>query len=144
MSRRGFCCTCRRLINPEPEARARSYWMSPFQITALSVIHSRPWGSRFAFDALEKRWHRCTFSWEVLLVFKSKPCFHTKSWPCKTDVDENLISFLPEQDGFLPPPAFENEERGAKDQAEKEGGCDKVDKPEKAPRKMLSRGKEWI
>uniref|UniRef100_A0A3B5MIB1 R3H domain containing 1 n=1 Tax=Xiphophorus couchianus TaxID=32473 RepID=A0A3B5MIB1_9TELE len=43
------------------------------------------------------------------------------------------------QDGFLPPPAFENEERGAKDQAEKEGGCDKVDKPEKAPRKMLSR-----
>uniref|UniRef100_A0A3B3VRZ5 R3H domain containing 1 n=1 Tax=Poecilia latipinna TaxID=48699 RepID=A0A3B3VRZ5_9TELE len=43
------------------------------------------------------------------------------------------------QDGLLPPPAFENEERGAKDQAEKEGGCDKVDKPEKAPRKMLSR-----
>ncbi|KAK5600338.1 hypothetical protein CRENBAI_026815 [Crenichthys baileyi] len=42
------------------------------------------------------------------------------------------------QDGFLPPP-FENEERGAKDQAEKEGGGDKVDKPEKAPRKMLSR-----
>ncbi|CAG5932370.1 unnamed protein product [Menidia menidia] len=41
-------------------------------------------------------------------------------------------------DGFLPP-AFENEERGAKDQAEKEGGCDKVDKPDKAPRKMLSR-----
>uniref|UniRef100_A0A3P9NQT0 R3H domain containing 1 n=1 Tax=Poecilia reticulata TaxID=8081 RepID=A0A3P9NQT0_POERE len=43
------------------------------------------------------------------------------------------------QDGLLPPPAFENEERGAKDQAEKEAGCDKVDKPEKAPRKMLSR-----
>uniref|UniRef100_M4A0D5 R3H domain containing 1 n=1 Tax=Xiphophorus maculatus TaxID=8083 RepID=M4A0D5_XIPMA len=43
------------------------------------------------------------------------------------------------QDGFLPPPAFENEERGAKDQAEKEGGCDKMDKSEKAPRKMLSR-----
>ncbi|KAM4710769.1 R3H domain-containing protein 1 isoform 4-T5 [Anableps anableps] len=42
------------------------------------------------------------------------------------------------QDGFLPPP-FENEERGVKDQAEKESGCDKVDKPEKAPRKMLSR-----
>ncbi|XP_013866130.1 R3H domain-containing protein 1 [Austrofundulus limnaeus] len=42
------------------------------------------------------------------------------------------------QDGFLPP-SFENEERGAKDQAEKEGGCDKVEKPEKAPRKMLSR-----
>ncbi|KAM9766931.1 R3H domain-containing protein 1-like isoform 3-T5 [Menidia menidia] len=42
------------------------------------------------------------------------------------------------KDGFLPP-AFENEERGAKDQAEKEGGCDKVDKPDKAPRKMLSR-----
>ncbi|XP_015234024.1 PREDICTED: R3H domain-containing protein 1-like isoform X2 [Cyprinodon variegatus] len=40
------------------------------------------------------------------------------------------------QDG-LPP--CENEERGAKDQAEKEGGCDKVDKPEKVPRKMLSR-----
>ncbi|XP_035984279.1 R3H domain-containing protein 1 isoform X2 [Fundulus heteroclitus] len=42
------------------------------------------------------------------------------------------------QDGFLPP-AFENEERGAKDQAEKESGGDKADKPEKAPRKMLSR-----
>ncbi|XP_061571452.1 R3H domain-containing protein 1-like isoform X3 [Cololabis saira] len=42
------------------------------------------------------------------------------------------------QDGFLPP-ALENEERGAKDQAEKESSCDKVDKPEKAPRKMLSR-----
>ncbi|XP_037552496.1 R3H domain-containing protein 1 isoform X2 [Nematolebias whitei] len=42
------------------------------------------------------------------------------------------------QDGFLPPP-FDNEERGTKDQAEKEGRCDKVDKPEKAPRKMLSR-----
>ncbi|XP_014837079.1 PREDICTED: R3H domain-containing protein 1-like isoform X8 [Poecilia mexicana] len=48
-------------------------------------------------------------------------------------------SAAPQQDGLLPPPAFENEERGAKDQAEKEGGCDKVDKPEKAPRKMLSR-----
>ncbi|MEQ2276837.1 R3H domain-containing protein 1 [Xenotaenia resolanae] len=42
------------------------------------------------------------------------------------------------QDGFLSPP-FDNEERGTKDQAEKEGGSDKVDKPEKAPRKMLSR-----
>ncbi|XP_072226993.1 R3H domain-containing protein 1 isoform X3 [Leuresthes tenuis] len=42
------------------------------------------------------------------------------------------------QDGFLPPP-FENEERGARDQTEKEGSCDKVDKPEKAQRKMLSR-----
>uniref|UniRef100_A0A3P9NQY9 R3H domain containing 1 n=1 Tax=Poecilia reticulata TaxID=8081 RepID=A0A3P9NQY9_POERE len=59
--------------------------------------------------------------------------------PCKTDVGRNLISFFPQQDGLLPPPAFENEERGAKDQAEKEAGCDKVDKPEKAPRKMLSR-----
>ncbi|XP_017166087.1 R3H domain-containing protein 1-like isoform X8 [Poecilia reticulata] len=48
-------------------------------------------------------------------------------------------SAAPQQDGLLPPPAFENEERGAKDQAEKEAGCDKVDKPEKAPRKMLSR-----
>uniref|UniRef100_A0A3P9I8C5 R3H domain containing 1 n=1 Tax=Oryzias latipes TaxID=8090 RepID=A0A3P9I8C5_ORYLA len=34
---------------------------------------------------------------------------------------------------------FENEERGAKDQAEEESSCDKVHKPEKAPRKMLSR-----
>lgn len=47
------------------------------------------------------------------------------------------------QDGFLPPP-FENEERGTKDQAEKEGGCDKVDKPEKAPKKMLSRGEKFF
>lgn len=51
--------------------------------------------------------------------------------------------FIPGQDGYLPPP-FENEERGAKDQAEKEGGCDKVDKPEKAPRKMLSRGEKFF
>ncbi|XP_024150293.1 R3H domain-containing protein 1 isoform X3 [Oryzias melastigma] len=42
------------------------------------------------------------------------------------------------QDGLLPLP-FEDEERGAKDQAEKESSCDKVHKPEKAPRKMLSR-----
>ncbi|XP_041834425.1 R3H domain-containing protein 1 isoform X3 [Melanotaenia boesemani] len=42
------------------------------------------------------------------------------------------------KDGF-PPPPFENEERGAKDQAEKEGGSAKLDKPEKAPKKMLSR-----
>lgn len=37
---------------------------------------------------------------------------------------------------------FENEERGAKDQAEEESSCDKVHKPEKAPRKMLSRGEK--
>lgn len=49
--------------------------------------------------------------------------------------------FFPEQDGFLSPPC-ENEERGAKDQAEKESSCDKVDKPEKAQRKMLSRGEK--
>ncbi|XP_069022512.1 LOW QUALITY PROTEIN: R3H domain-containing protein 1-like [Embiotoca jacksoni] len=42
------------------------------------------------------------------------------------------------QDGFLPQP-FEKEERGAQDQSEKEDGCDKVDKPEKTQRKMLSR-----
>uniref|UniRef100_A0A1A8JN06 R3H domain containing 1 n=1 Tax=Nothobranchius kuhntae TaxID=321403 RepID=A0A1A8JN06_NOTKU len=57
--------------------------------------------------------------------------------------EESFPCAIPEpsatpQDGFLQPPT-ENEERGAKDQAEKEGGCDKVDKPEKAPRKMLSR-----
>ncbi|XP_030012199.1 R3H domain-containing protein 1 isoform X2 [Sphaeramia orbicularis] len=42
------------------------------------------------------------------------------------------------QDGF-PLQPFEKEERAAKDQAEKEHSCDKVDKPEKTPRKMLSR-----
>ncbi|XP_047433027.1 R3H domain-containing protein 1 isoform X3 [Mugil cephalus] len=41
------------------------------------------------------------------------------------------------QDGFLLQP-FEKEERAAQDQAEKEDSC-KVEKPEKAPRKMLSR-----
>lgn len=42
------------------------------------------------------------------------------------------------QDGFLLQP-FEKEERAKQDQAEKEDSCDKVDKPEKTPRKMLSR-----
>ncbi|TKS66249.1 R3H domain-containing protein 1 [Collichthys lucidus] len=42
------------------------------------------------------------------------------------------------QDGFLLQP-FEKEERSTQDQAEKEDGCDKVDKPEKTTRKMLSR-----
>ncbi|XP_045910706.1 R3H domain-containing protein 1 isoform X4 [Micropterus dolomieu] len=42
------------------------------------------------------------------------------------------------QDGFLLQP-FEKEERATQDQAEKEDSCDKVDKPEKTPRKMLSR-----
>ncbi|XP_023136399.2 R3H domain-containing protein 1-like isoform X3 [Amphiprion ocellaris] len=42
------------------------------------------------------------------------------------------------KDGFLLQP-FEKEERGAQDQAEKEDSCDKVDKPEKTMRKMLSR-----
>lgn len=43
------------------------------------------------------------------------------------------------QDGFLLQP-FEKDDRGAQDQAEKEDGCDKLEKPEKMPRKMLSRG----
>ncbi|KAM6892752.1 R3H domain-containing protein 1 isoform 1-T1 [Lycodopsis pacificus] len=42
------------------------------------------------------------------------------------------------QDG-LPLQPFEKEERAAQDQAEKEDSCDKADKPEKTPRKMLSR-----
>ncbi|XP_049426549.1 R3H domain-containing protein 1 isoform X6 [Epinephelus fuscoguttatus] len=42
------------------------------------------------------------------------------------------------QDGFLLQP-FEKEERATQDQAEKEESCDKVDKPEKTPKKMLSR-----
>ncbi|XP_042368837.1 R3H domain-containing protein 1 isoform X4 [Plectropomus leopardus] len=42
------------------------------------------------------------------------------------------------QDGFLLQP-FEKEDRATQDQAEKEESCDKVDKPEKTPRKMLSR-----
>ncbi|XP_019111065.1 R3H domain-containing protein 1 isoform X4 [Larimichthys crocea] len=42
------------------------------------------------------------------------------------------------QDGFLLQP-FEKEERSTQDQAEKEDSCDKVDKPEKTTRKMLSR-----
>ncbi|XP_037617571.1 R3H domain-containing protein 1-like isoform X2 [Sebastes umbrosus] len=42
------------------------------------------------------------------------------------------------QDGFLLQP-FEKEDRATQDQAEKEDGCDKADKPEKTQRKMLSR-----
>ncbi|CAN9498091.1 unnamed protein product [Ophioblennius macclurei] len=42
------------------------------------------------------------------------------------------------KDGFHLQP-FEKEERAMQEQAEKEGGCDKADKPEKVPRKMLSR-----
>ncbi|KAM9333948.1 R3H domain-containing protein 1 [Symphorus nematophorus] len=42
------------------------------------------------------------------------------------------------QDGFLLQP-FEKEDRAPQDQAEKEDSCDKVDKPEKTQRKMLSR-----
>ncbi|XP_033471690.1 R3H domain-containing protein 1 isoform X4 [Epinephelus lanceolatus] len=42
------------------------------------------------------------------------------------------------KDGFLLQP-FEKEERATQDQAEKEESCDKVDKPEKTPKKMLSR-----
>ncbi|XP_068165321.1 R3H domain-containing protein 1 isoform X2 [Antennarius striatus] len=42
------------------------------------------------------------------------------------------------QDGFLLQP-FEKEDRATQDQAEKEDGDDKSDKPEKTPRKMLSR-----
>ncbi|KAI3365771.1 hypothetical protein L3Q82_000770 [Scortum barcoo] len=42
------------------------------------------------------------------------------------------------QDGFLLPP-FEKEDRATQEQAEKEDSCDKVDKPEKTPKKMLSR-----
>ncbi|XP_041822170.1 R3H domain-containing protein 1 isoform X2 [Chelmon rostratus] len=42
------------------------------------------------------------------------------------------------QDGFLLQP-FEKEDRATQDQAEKEDRCDKVDKPEKTQRKMLSR-----
>ncbi|XP_034533320.1 R3H domain-containing protein 1 isoform X2 [Notolabrus celidotus] len=42
------------------------------------------------------------------------------------------------QDGFLLKP-FEKEDRGTQEQSEKEESCNKVDKPEKALRKMLSR-----
>nr|XP_020447894.1 R3H domain-containing protein 1-like isoform X3 [Monopterus albus] len=42
------------------------------------------------------------------------------------------------QDGFLLQP-LEKEEPAAQDQAEKEDSCDKVEKPEKTQRKMLSR-----
>ncbi|XP_030602841.1 R3H domain-containing protein 1 isoform X5 [Archocentrus centrarchus] len=42
------------------------------------------------------------------------------------------------QDGFLLQP-FEKEERAAQVQAEKDESCDKVDKPEKTQKKMLSR-----
>ena len=45
------------------------------------------------------------------------------------------------QDGFLLQP-FEKEDRAAPDQAEKDDSCNKVDKPEKTPKKMLSRGEE--
>ncbi|XP_024865834.2 R3H domain-containing protein 1 [Kryptolebias marmoratus] len=56
-----------------------------------------------------------------------------ESFPCAV-----LEPSAAPQDGFLPP-ALDGEERGAKDQAEKEGGCDKADRPDKAPRKTLSR-----
>uniref|UniRef100_UPI003AACFAE7 R3H domain-containing protein 1-like n=1 Tax=Centroberyx gerrardi TaxID=166262 RepID=UPI003AACFAE7 len=58
--------------------------------------------------------------------------------------EESLPPTIPEppaapQDGF-PLQPFEKEERSAQDQGEKEdGGGDKADKPEKTPRKMLSR-----
>lgn len=42
------------------------------------------------------------------------------------------------QDGFLLHP-FEKEEKATKDQAEKDDSCNKVEKPEKTQRKMLSR-----
>ncbi|XP_029300441.1 LOW QUALITY PROTEIN: R3H domain-containing protein 1 [Cottoperca gobio] len=42
------------------------------------------------------------------------------------------------QDGF-PFQSFEKEDRATQDQAEKEDSCDKLDKPEKTQRKMLSR-----
>ncbi|KAI4799346.1 hypothetical protein KUCAC02_016978 [Chaenocephalus aceratus] len=42
------------------------------------------------------------------------------------------------QDEF-PPQPLEKEDRASQDQAEKEDGCDKVEKPEKTPRRMLSR-----
>ncbi|XP_041637355.1 R3H domain-containing protein 1-like isoform X2 [Cheilinus undulatus] len=42
------------------------------------------------------------------------------------------------QDGFLLKP-FEKEDRGTQEPAEKEEGCNKADKSEKTPRKMLSR-----
>uniref|UniRef100_A0A3P9LC54 R3H domain containing 1 n=1 Tax=Oryzias latipes TaxID=8090 RepID=A0A3P9LC54_ORYLA len=52
--------------------------------------------------------------------------------------EESLPCPFPETPAALQK-TFENEERGAKDQAEEESSCDKVHKPEKAPRKMLSR-----
>ncbi|XP_032362668.1 R3H domain-containing protein 1 isoform X3 [Etheostoma spectabile] len=57
--------------------------------------------------------------------------------------EESFPCAIPEpsaapQDGFLLQP-FEKEDRATQDQAEKEDCCDKVDKPEKTPRKMLSR-----
>ncbi|XP_023821209.2 R3H domain-containing protein 1 isoform X2 [Oryzias latipes] len=52
--------------------------------------------------------------------------------------EESLPCPIPEPPA-APQKTFENEERGAKDQAEEESSCDKVHKPEKAPRKMLSR-----
>lgn len=51
--------------------------------------------------------------------------------------------FLSEQDGFLLQP-FEKEERAAQVQAEKDESCDKVDKPEKTQKKMLSRGENYF
>lgn len=52
---------------------------------------------------------------------------------------ESVFLYSIFQDGFLLQP-FEKDDRGAQDQAEKEDGCDKVEKLEKTPRKMLSRG----
>ncbi|XP_078099754.1 R3H domain-containing protein 1-like isoform X9 [Sander vitreus] len=57
--------------------------------------------------------------------------------------EESFPCSIPEpsaapQDGFLLQP-FEKEDRATQDQAEKEDGYNKVDKPEKTPRKMLSR-----
>lgn len=65
----------------------------------------------------------------------------TKSEPSDSQSGRDELSLNNKkeiQDGF-PLKAFEKEERGTQDQAEKEDGCDKVDKPEKTLRKMLSR-----
>ncbi|XP_010769059.1 R3H domain-containing protein 1-like [Notothenia coriiceps] len=56
-----------------------------------------------------------------------------ESFPCPSPEP----SAEPQGEFLLQP--FEKEDRASQDQAEKEDGCDKVEKPEKTQRKMLSR-----
>ncbi|MEQ2248934.1 R3H domain-containing protein 1 [Ilyodon furcidens] len=117
--------------------------MAPFQIKVPCLSYIADPGSPFAFDALENV-NTAALSVGGISEYLNPTQIAVHAYNQRPDLVKrtstpNLISFSHlKQDGFLSPP-FDNEERGTKDQAEKEGGGDKVDKPEKAPRKMLSR-----